>query len=101
MGKISGPVKERMDLCVNLRRISYNQMDAGEKGMDSAAMKTAVEIARERQRCRFSGTDIRYNSGMDSLMIRQFCRLDSRTEKLFQNISKHSRLILNRQPFSG
>lgn len=86
MGKISGPVKERMDLCVNLRRISYNQMDAGEKGMDSAAMKAAVEIARERQRCRFSGTDIRYNSGMDSLMIRQFCRLDSRTEKLFQNI---------------
>lgn len=86
MGKISGPIMERMDICVNLRRMSYARMEGNEKGTDSAAMKERIGMARERQKQRFSGTDILYNSGMDSVMIRRFCRLDEKTEKLFQSV---------------
>lgn len=86
MGKVSGPVMERIDLCVNLRRMSYDQIDISERGTDSDVMKKRIGAARERQKQRFSGTGIRYNSGMDSYMLSKYCRLDEKTEKLFQEI---------------
>ena len=77
---------ERIDLCVNLRRMSYDQIDISERGTDSDVMKKRIGAARERQKQRFSGTGIRYNSGMDSYMLSKYCRLDEKTEKLFQEI---------------
>lgn len=98
MSRISGPVRERMDLCVHVQRVGYMQLTGAHTGVEQKASETDSSVTDSRhmqekvyhacqlQQARFEGRGISYNSEMDGEMIREFCVLNRDTENLLEKI---------------
>lgn len=52
-GKISGPLRDRFDMHIQVPSLRYQEMVGGEKGESSAVVRRRVQAAREIQRRRF------------------------------------------------
>ena len=74
MGRISGPLLDRIDLHVPVRGVAFDALEAGEGGDDTATLRTRVEAARERQRSRLEGTGISCNALMPPALVRKAAR---------------------------
>ncbi len=81
--KLSGPVTERIDMCVELQRIDYESLTE-ENTQTSSQMKERVCRAMEIQNKRFSGTNIRFNAQMTEAMTEEFCALGDDEEQLME-----------------
>ncbi|HPT70079.1 MAG TPA: YifB family Mg chelatase-like AAA ATPase [Syntrophomonas sp.] len=85
LGRISGPLLDRMDLHVEIPRVNFEQLhdDSGSDG--SASMRENVLQAREIQLKRFSRHKFKLNSQMRPADVKKFCRLDEASEALLKN----------------
>ncbi len=94
-GRVSRPLLDRMDLCVEAAPVAYQDMQSGPAGEPSAAIRRRVEAAWQRQRERFSGTGIYFNSQMAGALLEQFCRLGPKEtalmEQAFQRLGLSAR----------
>lgn len=75
MGKISGPLLDRIDIHVEVPAAEFRELASAAPGISSATIREQVLEARERQRHRFSGLGILYNSQMSSRQLREFCKI--------------------------
>jgi magnesium chelatase family protein len=62
--RLSGPLLDRMDLQLNVPRLSRTELLSSQQGEGSAAVRSRVEEARERQRARLAGTPWSCNADM-------------------------------------
>ena len=74
--RLSGPLCERIDMCVEIRRVSYDSLTAPLTG-SSAEMREKVLRAREAQSARLRGTNIKCNAKMQARELQEFCRPDA------------------------
>lgn len=86
LGRISGPLLDRMDLQVELPRINFEQLRDRESGESSASMREKVIMAREIQQKRFAKYKISLNSQMRPADVKKFCSLDEESERLLKNV---------------
>lgn len=86
MGKISGPILDRIDLCVELAAVDYKSLKDNRQGEDSAAIRERVEKARKLQRARFQGTGYRFNGDIESSSIERYCRLGTKEERCMERL---------------
>jgi magnesium chelatase family protein len=77
--RLSGPLLDRMDLLVDVRRPAGGDLRAPPRCTSAAALARVV-AARERQLRRLEGTGARCNGEMDVGTVRASVRLDSRAE---------------------
>jgi magnesium chelatase family protein len=77
--RLSGPLLDRMDLLVDVRRPAAAELSSP-PGLSSAAALAGVVAARERQQRRLEGTGARCNGEMDVAVVRGFVRLDGAAE---------------------
>ena len=77
MGKISGPLVDRIDIHVEVPAAEFSELSAKKAGTSSAQIRELVEAARKAQLERFNGLKLLYNSQMSSKQIREFCPLNS------------------------
>jgi len=87
--RISGPLLDRIDIHVQVPRVEYEKLSDDRFGEPSAKMQARIEIARERQRERFSEIqDKRYhiynNADMHNAEIREFCKLGNESQNLMK-----------------
>ena len=75
MGKISGPLLDRIDLHIEVPAVPFQELSAKADGTPSAHMREQVLKARAVQHERFGG-DHRVNSRMTPRQLRKFCNLD-------------------------
>lgn len=76
--KLSRPVLERFDICVEAAPVSFQELEAAPlENESSAQIRCRVERAAMMQKERFKGTEIRFNSRMGPGEIRRFCALGS------------------------
>src|SRR5579871_1380024 len=66
MGRVSGPLLDRIDLHVEVPAVPYQELAASRDGTSSAAMREQVQRAREVQARRFGGAGPRLNGRMNS-----------------------------------
>lgn len=85
LGKISQPVLDRIDLQVEVMPINYSELSENAKGEPSAKIRERVEKAREIQKKRFAGTDIRSNSTITPKYLHEFCEMDDAAKETMQN----------------
>lgn len=83
-GKISQPILDRIDLCVNVEAVQYRELVQNRKAETSSAIKKRVTQAREVQRKRYEGMGITVNSELNGEKLKTFCSLDSAGEKLME-----------------
>ena len=74
-GRLSGPIAERIDLCIEISRVDYRAL-TGSPSASTEEMRQKVAAARELQRKRFAGRKIRLNSEMEEGDLWEFCALD-------------------------
>ncbi len=87
LGKISGPLLDRIDIQIEVPAVPYKELRAGEETETSAAMRTRVNQAREIQRSRGC-----VNSRMPARAIRQQCALDATGERTLEMAMKRMSL---------
>ncbi len=84
VGKISGPLLDRIDLYVAVDGVEYDELRSSPEGESSADVKARVERARAIQRARFASENIHVNAEMNNRLIEKYCPLDAASEKLLE-----------------
>jgi magnesium chelatase family protein len=75
--RLSGPLRDRLDLTVDVPAVPPDILAAGTPGECSGDVLCRVVAARERQRERFGGERIATNAELTSGLLARWCRLDS------------------------
>ncbi|MGI5912099.1 MAG: YifB family Mg chelatase-like AAA ATPase [Syntrophomonadaceae bacterium] len=76
LGRISGPLLDRMDLHIEVGRVKIDQLEECSSGESSAVLRKKVMAARHIQQKRFAKSRIKYNSQMWPADVKKYCRLD-------------------------
>jgi len=85
LGRISGPLLDRIDLHVEVPTVKFREISGDHTGETSAQIRGRVVAARRRQHDRFkSRPKITCNARMGSRELKQFCELDGPTKELLQ-----------------
>ena len=86
--RISGPLLDRIDVHVEVPRVEYEKLSDARLGESSASVRARVEVARQRQRERFSNSGssnpVTCNADMHIAEVRKFCKLDETGQALIQ-----------------
>ncbi len=88
LGHISGPILDRVDICVEAPRVDIADLTVKNKSANesSKTIRERVLKARDIQNERFKGTDLRFNSDMSPKDIEKFCHLGPREESYLENV---------------
>ena len=84
LGKISGPLLDRIDIHIELPAIKYKELTDKKDAESSAVIKARVEKVRAIQRERFSSEGISYNASMNTKLIKKYCILDNQAKDLLK-----------------
>lgn len=90
--KVSGPILDRIDLHVDVPRLSFDELRDRSSGESSAEVRARVQSARERGRSRLSGTNKQSNAEMDNKLIEAHCVLDDAGQALLRQAVEHYHL---------
>ena len=74
MGKISGPLLDRIDICIEVSPVKYEKLDSAEKIESSAEIKARVNKARKIQYERYKNSKILSNPELTPKLIDEFCK---------------------------
>jgi len=83
--RVSGPIIDRIDLHVEVPRLSFEKLTSEKVAESSAAIRQRVAVARQKQQERFSNLPIMYNGEMRPQEIKEFCELDQPSLELLRN----------------
>jgi magnesium chelatase family protein len=72
-GRISGPLRDRIDLIVSVPALPVQAITDTEPGESSAAVRERVSAARHTQQDRYAGTTARTNADLRSSRAARFC----------------------------
>ncbi len=86
--KISGPILDRIDICVEAAPVKISQLNAGEKGDSSEDIRARVIRAWEKQKERFPSGSGYFNSRMSPDDVKKYCLPDAEGKKLLDNAYK-------------
>lgn len=82
--RLSGPLLDRIDIHIDVPRISYNELSGRKQEESSQEIKIRVENAREKQRLRLSSS-LTCNAQMSPRETRHFCKLTGEARLLLQS----------------
>jgi magnesium chelatase family protein len=86
LGRISGPLLDRIDLHIEVPAVKFRDMSAERTGESSAQIRGRVIAARQRQLQRFQGRKhVHCNARMGTKELKQFCALDEATRSLLDH----------------
>lgn len=86
LGKISGPLLDRIDIHIEVTPVPFEKLSEDRKGEGSVEIRKRVTAARELQTIRFSELEnVHYNAQMNTKQIREFCKLDNASKELLKN----------------
>ena len=85
VGKISGPLLDRIDIHVEVQSVKYADLSSKRSGEKSCVIRQRVVEARKRQEDRFKGRKGLFsNADMESKEIKEFCQIDSQGAELLK-----------------
>ncbi len=84
LGKVSGPLLDRIDLHIEVPPVDYDQLSAKQKAESSAAIRERVNAARTIQQQRFAGTGITSNARIPTSLLKTYCPLTEAANALLK-----------------
>lgn len=84
MGKISGPLLDRIDIHIEVSGVQYQKLSQKEKTETSAEIRKRVNKARKIQQIRYQNYHIYSNSELTPRLIEKYCKIDQSAENLLQ-----------------
>lgn len=83
LGKISQPFLSRMDICIEVPKLTYEELK-GEEGEASTCIRERIMEVHLRQEKRYAQKKFKYNSGLSVNELDEFCKLDMKSEQLLK-----------------
>lgn len=84
MGKVSGPLLDRIDLHLEVPAVPFEELSAAADGTSSEVMREQVSKVRAVQQARFGVDSTCLNSQMNTRQLRQHCVLDADGRTMLQ-----------------
>ncbi|MBQ8808086.1 MAG: YifB family Mg chelatase-like AAA ATPase, partial [Clostridia bacterium] len=84
LGKISGPMLDRIDIQLEAAPVKYADLKAM-KGESSAEIKKRVNAAREIQKERYKNESIATNAQLSGALVEKYCPIGEAESKLLKN----------------
>lgn len=84
MGKISGPLLDRIDIQIEVAPVKYKNLNSKDKIETSEEIKKRVDKARKIQQERYKKEKIYSNSQLTPKLIVKYCKLDEKGEELLE-----------------
>lgn len=89
LGRISGPIMDRIDLRVEVPPVAYADLDLPDGGESSSAVAERVAAARAMQARRFDGhPDIRVNADAEGRLLEEVASPDAEGRALLATVSE-------------
>ncbi|MCR5267403.1 MAG: YifB family Mg chelatase-like AAA ATPase [Lachnospiraceae bacterium] len=82
LDRLSKPLLDRIDLCIEVRNLQYEELVGERKQEDSKTVRKRVEYARRRQLERFCSP--MFNARMNREQIERYCALKPEGEKIME-----------------
>ena len=93
--KVSQPLIDRIDICVEAPTVTYSELTGKCKNEDSATIQKRVQACHEIQQERFRGESFHYNSRIPAARMEEFCPLGDKEqnymERMYQKMSLTAR----------
>ncbi len=83
-GKISGPLRDRIDMHIEVPALRYRDMISAKNGESSHSVRARVKLARQTQYKRFN--QVKTNSQMSSAEIKEYIVLDQGSEDVLRQV---------------
>jgi magnesium chelatase family protein len=85
MGKISGPLLDRIDIQIEVTPVKYEKLQVENIKIESSEMiKQRVNMARKIQLKRYKEDKIYSNSQLTPKLVERYCKLDEESKKILQ-----------------
>ncbi len=82
--KISGPLLDRIDICVEVPKIKYKELRSKREGEGSTVIKKRVKAARRLMQIRLKAAGIFCNARMQSKHLHDLCPLTKEAESILE-----------------
>ena len=82
LGRLSGPLLDRIDLHVELPSLEGAEFAGAPPGDDSATVRARVTQARDRQRARGAAAGVRLNAEIGGRLLRRFCPIPADAQRM-------------------
>ena len=86
LSRISMPFLDRIDMCVEARKVRYEELTGRDACESSAQIRQRVARAAALQEERYRGRPYRFNGDLDSEGIRRYCTLDGEAERMMHAV---------------
>jgi magnesium chelatase family protein len=84
MGRVSGPLLDRIDLHIEVPAVPFQELSAPTDGTSSALMRKQVQQARAIQERRFGSGGRKLNAHMNTRQLRKHCATDVEGKSLLR-----------------
>ncbi len=84
LGKISGPLLDRIDLHIEVPAVAFDELSAKADGTSSATMRAQVKGVRAVQQERFGADSTALNGRMNTRQVREHCLLDAEGQAILK-----------------
>lgn len=84
LGKISGPLLDRLDLHIEVPPVEFDQLASKEKSETSAEIRSRVNAARKLQTQRYQGTGVHCNADIPPSLLKECCPITGAAEQLLK-----------------
>lgn len=88
LGRISQPLLDRIDICVEAPRIAFRELTENGREEPSEEIRKRVIEAQKIQRERYKEEGFLYNSQIPGVRIREYCGLDRKQESYMEQMYK-------------
>ena len=93
LGRISGPLLDRIDIHIEVPAVPFRDMTGERTGESSAQIRGRVLLARQRQQARFAAKPrITCNARMGSRELKAYCQLTAETLELLKMAMSEKKL---------
>jgi magnesium chelatase family protein len=90
--KVSRPILDRIDLCVEAAPLSFDELTTNARNESSADIRSRVVRCQDIQRKRFKDETFFHNSQIPGSKIRQYCKLGEREEAFMEEVYRKEEL---------
>lgn len=90
--RISSPLLDRLDIHIEMNEVDYSDLTSKQKAESSAEVRARVCAARERQRERYRGEGVLFNSQLSTPLMRKYCRMAPEAEDVLHTAYERLRL---------
>lgn len=84
LSRISGPLLDRIDIHIEVPRLSSEELMGKRTGESSATVRKRVCDARAKQTTRLASSSVSCNARMRAKELREFCEMDAATKDLLK-----------------